>query len=140
MSTPTPPDYTDGNTMSTFSAIELDFLTTARLLGRLATIDATGQPHVVPVGWRYNAELDTIDIGGRDLASTRKFRNCQANPKVAFVIDDVLPPWQPRCVQIRGTAQALDDDAPSDGGTPGPIIRITPNSVVSWGLDARSST
>jgi pyridoxamine 5'-phosphate oxidase family protein len=121
--------------MSAFSDTELHFLTTERLLGRLATIDPSGQPHVVPLGWRYNPELDTIDIGGRDFARTRKFRNVQTNPKVAFVVDDVLPPWQPRCVQVRGHAQALDAVASPDGGAPAPIIRITPTKVVSWGLE-----
>ncbi|MEJ7704542.1 MAG: PPOX class F420-dependent oxidoreductase [Geodermatophilaceae bacterium] len=120
---------------SAFSPAELDYLRTERLLGRLATIDSSGQPHVVPVGWRYNPELNTIDIGGRDFARTRKFRNVRANPKVAFVVDDVLPPWQPRCVQIRGEAEALDAVTPPDGGEPAPIIRITPSTVVSWGLD-----
>ena len=48
-------------------------------------------PHVVPLGWRYNPQLDAIDIGGRDFARTRKFHNVQRNPKVALVIDDVLP-------------------------------------------------
>lgn len=120
---------------SAFSPSELDYLRTDRLLGRLATIDSSGQPHVVPVGWRYNPELNTIDIGGRDFARTRKFRNVRANPKVAFVVDDVLPPWQPRCVQIRGEAEALDAVTPPDGGEPAQIIRITPSTVVSWGLD-----
>jgi len=120
---------------SAFSPAELDYLRTERLLGRLATIDSSGQPHVVPVGWRDNPELNTIDIGGRDFARTRKFRNVRANRKVAFVVDDVLPPWQPRCVQIRGEAEALDAVTPPDGGEPAPIIRITPSTVVSWGLD-----
>jgi pyridoxamine 5'-phosphate oxidase family protein len=121
--------------MSVFSDTELHFLTTERLLGRLATIDPSGQPHVVPLGWRYNPDLDTIDIGGRDFARTRKFRNVKTNPKVAFVVDDVLAPWQPRCVQIRGHAQALDAVTSPDGGGAAPIIRITPTKVVSWGLE-----
>ncbi|HEV2759331.1 MAG TPA: PPOX class F420-dependent oxidoreductase [Acidimicrobiales bacterium] len=119
--------------MSAFSMDELDYLAEGKL-GRLATVDATGQPHVVPVGWSYNAALDTIDIGGRDFARTRKFRNVQADPKVAFVVDDVLPPWRPRCVQVRGLGQALDAATGADGGPPGPIIRITPTRVVSWGI------
>jgi pyridoxamine 5'-phosphate oxidase family protein len=119
--------------VSTFSDAELRYLHTERLLGRLATVDPDGHPHVVPLGWSYNPELDTIDIGGRDFARTRKFRNVQANPKVAFVIDDVLPPFWPRCVMIQGTAQALD--AESDAGV-GAMIRITPQKVTSWGLDS----
>ena len=42
-------------------------------------------PHVVPLGWRYNPELDVIDIGSRDFARTRKFHNAQRNPHVALV-------------------------------------------------------
>lgn len=116
--------------MSAFSDKEVRFLRTERLLGRLATIDAAGQPHVVPVGWRYNPDLDTIDISGRDFGRTRKFRNVAANPKVAFVIDDVLPPFRPRCVMVQGTAQALD--AQAAGGTEA-MIRIVPEKIMSWG-------
>ena len=48
--------------MSVFSAGELAYLHGQRL-GRLATVGPDGQPHVVPVGFRYNAEQDSIDIG-----------------------------------------------------------------------------
>src|SRR6266566_2501394 len=105
--------------MSVFSEAELAYLAQGKL-GRLATIDAGGMPHVVPLGWRYNPALDTIDIGGRDFA---------------LVIDDVLPPWRPRCVLIRGTAQALPDAAGPDGQPAGPIIRLHPAEVISWGME-----
>src|SRR5579859_6940376 len=65
---------------------------------------------------------DTIDIGGRDFARTRKFHNAQRNPNVALVVDDVLPPWRPRCVLIRGRAEALADATGPDGEPAGPII------------------
>jgi pyridoxamine 5'-phosphate oxidase family protein len=120
--------------MSIFSEQELAYLA-GRRLGRLATIDGSGLPHVVPLGWTYNPALDTIDVGGHDLASTKKFRNVQANPKVALVIDDVLPPWRPRSVMVRGQAQALAEGASADGERVGAIIRIHPSQVISWGLD-----
>ncbi len=119
--------------MSVFSPEELEYLTDRRL-GRLATIGPDGIPHVVPLGWSYNPALDTIDVGGRDFARTRKFRNVKANPKVALVIDDVLPPWRPRCVMVRGEAEALDEAAGADGQPLGPVIRIHPKQVISWGL------
>ena len=93
-------------------------------------------PHVVPLGWRYNPALDTIDIGGRDFARTRKFHNAQRNPNVALVIDDVLPPWRPRCVLIRGRAEALAAAAGPDGEPAGPIIRLHPTEVISWGMES----
>jgi len=124
----------EGLAVSAFSDKELDYLAEQRL-GRLATIGAGGLPHVVPLGWSYNPALDTIDIGGRDFARTAKFRNVRANPKVALVIDDVLPPWRPRCVMVRGEAEALDEAVGADGARLGPIIRIHPSQVLSWGLD-----
>jgi pyridoxamine 5'-phosphate oxidase family protein len=47
--------------MSVFSGAELTYLAKGKL-GRLATIDGAGMPHVVPLGWRYNPALDTIDM------------------------------------------------------------------------------
>lgn len=124
--------------MSRFSEAELRYLAKGQL-GRLATIDGEGVPHVVPLGWTYNPELDTIDIGGRDFARTQKFRNVQHNPNVALVVDDVLPPWRPRSVMIRGRAEALPEAMGSDGKSLGPIIRITPSQIISWGMDAEDS-
>lgn len=121
--------------MSIFSKAELAYLEEGNKLGRLATLDSSGAPHVVPVGWNYNPKLDTIDIGGRDFSATRKFRNVQADPRVSVVIDDVLPPFRPRCVQIRGTAEALQSAEWPDGSPREAIVRITPQRVVSWGLD-----
>src|SRR5262249_43054462 len=77
--------------------------------------------------------------GGRDFARTAKFRNVRANPKVALVIDDVLPPWRPRCVMVRGEAEALDEATGADGGRPGPIIRSHPSQVLSWGPDGTAA-
>ena len=66
--------------MSVFSDAELAYLAQGKL-GRLATIDATGMPHVVPLGWRYNPELDVIDIGGRNFARSREISQCAAQPE-----------------------------------------------------------
>lgn len=114
---------------SRFSEPELAYLREGgRRLGRIATVGADGMPHVVPTGWSYNAALGTIDVGGSDLAATKKFRDVRRTGKVAIVVDDVLPPWQPRCVEIRGSGEIVDDPD-------GPLIRIHPTHIVSWGLD-----
>jgi pyridoxamine 5'-phosphate oxidase family protein len=121
--------------VSVFSDAELRYLAEGKL-GRLATIDASGQPHNVPVGWSHNQALDTIDIGGRNFAESAKYRHVQSNPKVAFTIDDVLAPWRPRAVMILGTAEAVP--AGTDDPGHGALIRITPTRVISWGLDQAS--
>ena len=81
--------------MSVFTENELEYLRQQRM-GRLATVDFHGNPRVGPVGFRYNPETDTIDIGGFNFAQTRKWRDAKRHPRVSFVIDDVLPPWQAR--------------------------------------------
>ena len=118
--------------MSAFTDTERAYLAEAKL-GRLATIGQNGQPHVVPVGFRHNVESDSIDIGGRELERTKKFRDAVANPRVAFVVDDVLPPWRPRSVEIQGLAKAV-------GTGDSALIRIAPGRIISRGLDGTPRT
>jgi pyridoxamine 5'-phosphate oxidase family protein len=122
--------------IATFSPAELDYLRSERRLGRLATADADGHLHVVPVGmWSVNNDLGTIDITGHDFARKRKFRNVRANPRAALVVDDLAStdPWRPRSVMVEGPAQAIDASPETRGEG---IIRIEPETTVSWGLEA----
>ena len=121
--------------MKSFTQPQLDYLQGERRLGRVATADPGGRPQVTPVGmWRYNSELGTVDISGRDFDRTRKFRNVRANPQAAIVVDDLasVNPWRPRAVMVEGPAEAVPGDP--DAGS-GPLIRIFPDRIVSWGLD-----
>ena len=118
--------------MSHFTDKELQYLQSQRL-GRLAVVGEGGEPHVIPVGFRYNAELDTIDIGGHNMGQSKKYKDVARNGKVAFVVDDVLPPWQPRGVEIRGTGETLATGGESLGS--GELIRIHPKRIVGWGID-----
>jgi pyridoxamine 5'-phosphate oxidase family protein len=113
--------------MSAFTAEELAYLHGERRLARLATVGRDGTPHVVPVGWTHNPDLDTIDIGGRGFASTKKYRDVARNGRAALVVDDVLPPWQPRGIEVRGRAEALPE--------PEAMIRVHPERILSWGLE-----
>jgi pyridoxamine 5'-phosphate oxidase family protein len=113
--------------MSVFTEAELDYLRTERRLGRLATVGPDGMPHIAPVGWHLDPDADTILITGRDFATTKKFRDVANTGRAAIVIDDVLPPWQPRGVEVRGRATAIDGAEPR--------IQIQPTRIVSWGLD-----
>ncbi|MEU6412304.1 PPOX class F420-dependent oxidoreductase [Microbispora sp. NPDC046933] len=119
-----------------FTEREIEYLDGQRI-GRLATIHPDGTLQVSPVGFRYNRELRTIDIGGRDMAASRKFRNVLANGKVAFVVDDVpsVDPWQVRCLEIRGRGEALTEPADSAAPLSGPIIRVHPRRIISFGID-----
>jgi len=115
--------------MSSFTPAELAYLTGDRRLGRVATVGRDGTPHVAPVGWSYNPQTETIDIGGRNFEASKKYRDVRRSGRAAIVIDDLasVDPWRPRGVEVRGRAEAVSD--------PSPMIRIHPDRVVSWGLD-----
>lgn len=114
--------------MSVFTDDELAYLTGGeRRLARIATVGPDGLPHVVPGGYRYDPVDDVVELRGIGLARTKRWRDVRHTGRIALVVDDVLPPWQPRAVEIRGLADAIDGDDP--------VIRVRPTRVVSWGLN-----
>jgi pyridoxamine 5'-phosphate oxidase family protein len=87
------------------------------------------------VGFRYNPEKDSIDIGGYNMGSSKKYRDAVSYGRVAFVVDDVLPPWKPRMIEVRGTVEGLPEGGKEimEGVAP-EILRITPTRILSFGL------
>ncbi len=128
---------------SSLTAAEIAYLQSQRM-ARIATIGSNGQPHVVPVAFRYNPETETIDIGGHDgFAKRKKWRDVQGNPKVAVVIDDIVSvnPWKVRGIEIRGEAEVLMTGGQSivPGFDP-EMFRIRPKRVISWGVNLETQT
>jgi pyridoxamine 5'-phosphate oxidase family protein len=127
-----------------FTEGELAYLAEQRL-GRLATMQPDGTLQVSPVGFHYNPDRATIDVRGLAMSRSRKFRNVAANGQVAFVVDDVpsVDPWQVRCLEIRGWAEAVREPADPDGAAPGlddGVIRIHPRRIISFGIDTTAPT
>jgi pyridoxamine 5'-phosphate oxidase family protein len=112
--------------MNVFTDVELAFLRGERRLARIATVGPDGMPHVTPVGWSLDRDADTVRITGREFGATKKYRDVARTGRAASVIDEVLPPWRPRGIEIRGRAEAVEQ--------PEPHIRIHPTRIVSWGL------
>ena len=121
--------------MSVFTQKEIEYLRSQRL-GRLATIGPHGDPHVVPVGFRYNEQKDTIDIGGHSFATRRKYRDMQRDARVAFVVDDVLPPWRPRMIEIRGTIEFGKEGKTIVKNFDDEMVHLHPRRIVSFGIDS----
>lgn len=117
---------------------QIGYLRTQRL-GRLATVDTEGAPQVNPVSVYYNDGLGTIDIGGRNMVRSRKYRNVRRGSAAAVVVDDLDGPNGIRCLEIRGRAEAIPAPTDSAARTPGAIIRITPMRVISWGISTRTA-
>jgi pyridoxamine 5'-phosphate oxidase family protein len=123
--------------MSPFTEKEIEYLRGQRL-GRLATVGHEGSPHVVPVGFRLDGESEAIEIGGHAFSSSKKWRDLQANPRVAFVVDDLesVNPWTPRGLEVRGRAELHEEGGERFGSGWGSAwIRIVPGRIVSWGIE-----
>ena len=100
------------------SAEQTQFLASQRV-GRLATADARGSPHVVPVCFAVTDGSLYITIDEKPKrASTqplKRIRNMMENPSVAFVADRYDEDWrQLGWVMLRGRAEILVDGPEHD--------------------------
>lgn len=123
--------------MTKLTAAQIEYLAGQRL-GRIATTGADRKPHVVPTSFRYNQDLGTIDVGGLHVATTKKYRDVQANPWAAIVVDDLAStdPWSPRMLEVRGRAETVASGGASLGpGFGDAFIRIYPEKVNSFGIE-----
>jgi pyridoxamine 5'-phosphate oxidase family protein len=126
--------------VSVFTDKEIGYLL-GQEIGRLATANATGRPHVVPVRFRLGPDRTTLEIGGRDLPERgqerRYLRDVHDNPSVAFVCDDALEePWTPRGVSLHGQAKVHTAGGQRFGPRFGPVwLEIIPTGISSWGVD-----
>jgi PPOX class probable F420-dependent enzyme len=130
------------------------YLETARV-GRLATADADGRPHAVPVCFALQEGQFVTPLDEKskrvDPAALRRVRNVRANPRVTLIVDHYTEDWDALgWVQIRGTARIVEpQDQRHDRSVRAlrdkydqyanhelgerPLIRIEPGSVASWG-------
>jgi PPOX class probable F420-dependent enzyme len=140
--------------MSPFQPQELAFLQAQRV-GRLATADSTGAPHVVPVCYACTEQAVYIVLDAKPKRvppqRLKRVRNIQANSQVALVVDRYSEDWQELAfVLVQGSAALLLDADEEQRQAVDllraryvqyqtmpveeqPVIAIRPASVVSWG-------
>ena len=135
----------------TLSAPESAFVERQRV-GHLATVDAAGRPHVVPVCFAYAGERFYIAIDEKPKRSLRlkRLRNIAANPRVAIVFDRYDEDWtRLGWVLVQGTAAVIDGGPEHERALVvlrdryaqyrsmalegRPVIRVTVERVSSWG-------
>ena len=88
-------------------------LATGRV-GRLATVDAAGQPMVVPVCFALFGErlYWAVDAKPKHTRNLRRLRNIAHNPRVSLVVDEWDEDWRRlRWVMVEGTAVEVTDAA-----------------------------
>ena len=95
---------------------EAAFIASQRV-GRLATADARGNPHVVPVCFALAGDslYITIDEKPKSGRPLKRLRNMTENPSVAFVVDRYDEDWtQLGWVLLRGRTEILADGPEHD--------------------------
>ena len=132
---------------------ERRFLEAGRV-GHLATADAQGRPHVVPVCYALNGDALYITIDEKPKRATgrpiRRIANILENPAVAVCVDRYDEDWQRLgWVMLRGRAEILAEGSEHDAAqgllraryvqyqpmhlTPLPVIAVRVRKTTSWG-------
>jgi PPOX class probable F420-dependent enzyme len=147
----------ESSASATFPALADDhrrFLESQRI-GYLATADAQGRPHVVPVCYAVSRNWIYITIDDKpkrtDSASLKRIRNIAENPAVAFVVDRYDDEDWSRLgwVMVRGKAEIIGAGSEHAAAQQllrnrypqmeamalekHPIIAIRIDQVTSWG-------
>ena len=130
------------------------YLSGARV-GRLSTVDAEGQPYLVPFCFAYvgGCVYSPLDEKPKSVEPTelKRVRNILENPRVALVVDSYSEDWgRLAYLSVRGVAGLV---RPGEGGHAEavgalrekyprykemaiherPLIRIEPRKFTSWG-------
>jgi PPOX class probable F420-dependent enzyme len=84
-------------------------------VGRLATADANGRPHVVPVvfAWREDRIYLPVDHKTKrsaDPAALRRIRNLRENPRASLLVDHYEEDWRRLAwVRVDGRAELVEE-------------------------------
>lgn len=120
-------------------------------VARLATVDAGGCPHLVPVTFAPSGP-DTLAIGIDDKPKTttdlKRLRNIAADPRVALLVDRYAEDWRALWwVRADGTARTVSRGAEHTGAwerlrdrypqyagrtLDGPVILVTVHRWTGW--------
>lgn len=140
---------------STLYEHEIAFIQSQRV-ARLATSDTDGHPHVVPICFAFDGSRFSIALDEKpkrvEQLQLRRVRNIEARHEAMLLFDQYDDDWSRLgYVQVYGHAGLLMPDAPGHAGAlallreryvqyrsmkleADPLIVITPQRIVAWGL------
>lgn len=140
---------------STLRDVEIAFIHSQRV-ARLATSDADGHPHVVPVCFAFDGSRFSIALDEKpkrvEQRHLRRVRNIEARHEAMLLFDRYDDDWSRLAyVQVYGHADLLMPDAHSHADAllllreryeqyrsmkleGYPVIVIVPEHIVAWGL------
>lgn len=123
---------------------------TAARVARLATVDARGRPHLVPITFALGGDrlVTAVDHKPKSSTDLKRLRNIAANPAVSVLADHYADDWSALWwVRLDGSAQVIAegkeyDDALAlltakypqyaDRAPVGPIIVVQVESWTGW--------
>ena len=124
--------------------------------GHLATANAQGQPHVIPICFVFDGEAvySVLDAKPKStpLRQLRRVRNILANPQVSLVVDHYEEDWSRlRYVMMLGEARLLQEGTEWARAIAmlrekypqyqemdldeSPVIKITPDRFIPWSFE-----
>ena len=126
-------------------AIAEERLALARI-GRLATVTATGRPHVVPVCFVLSGGriFSAVDAKPKATAELARLENVRATGRASLLVDHYEEDWSALWwVRVDGGAEVIESDAAIDAlaekyeqyrsaRPAGPVIAIEPERWRSW--------
>ena len=86
-------------------------------VGRLATIAAGGQPHLVPVCFATTGDqlVTAVDNKPKTTTLLKRFDNVRANPAVSLLVDHFEDDWSLLWwVRVDGQARVVEESAELD--------------------------
>ena len=138
--------------MAQFSTRQLEMLASARV-GHLATAGEDARPHVIPVCFTTDGRsiYSVLDQKPKrtGLTRLRRVKNILANPQATLLVDHYEEDWGNLWyLMVSGRAELLMDGQEQTGAVTllrdkyqqyramdiglNPVIKITPESIVSW--------
>ena len=130
----------------------LEFLRDARV-GRLATVDAAGQPLVVPVCYVYDGACcySAVDGKPKRTRNLKRLRNLADNPRVSLTADHYDEDWRAlRYVIVQGRGDVIEGGRDYDRAVDllvakypqygalhldrpaGAMVRVRPERILFW--------
>jgi PPOX class probable F420-dependent enzyme len=119
----------------------------AAAVARLATVSASGEPHVVPIVFAVDGDTIYSAVDGKPKRSRRlrRLANIAADPRVSVLVDSYSPDWsQLWWVRADGTCSVLESSASAvsalrdkypqyrDVSLDGPFLHIAVTRWSSW--------
>jgi PPOX class probable F420-dependent enzyme len=84
-------------------------------VARLATADAAGRPHIVPVTFAVEGDVvySAVDAKPKRSTALKRLANVAANPAVALLVDHYADDWSELWwVRADGTGRVVDPEGP----------------------------